>query len=160
MVSFKIDEPLPSLNDYINRLKSPYGKQRGAQLKRDIDGICECYMLPVIRQAKEICKRPVLILFRWEEKTHRRDLDNVSSAKKFILDGMQKCGILENDNYTHIRGIYDTFVYGEKTFVEVEIYSLDECDKVLNRLTLSERLRLMPEIEKEEKRRKYENIRS
>ena len=148
MIQFKIDAQLPSLNDYINKLKSPNGKRLGAAFKKQTDELCEKFMLPVKIKARDICKKPVLIHFHWEEKSHRRDLDNISSAKKFILDAMQKCGILDNDNYKHVKGIYDTFVFGERSFVTVEIYSLNEIEDVFRKIMVSERVRIANEIVK------------
>lgn len=46
----------------------------------------------------------VTVEIRCYEKDARRDDDNVTSgAAKVILDAMQKCGILANDNQKHVR---------------------------------------------------------
>lgn len=51
---------------------------------------------------------PVFIQFTWYEKDRRRDADNIVFAKKFILDELVSCGILENDDIKHVRGFSDT----------------------------------------------------
>lgn len=128
MYRFIINEQLPSLNDYINKLKSPKGKQVGAAFKKRIDDICISYILPHRRQLTQICKQPVIIFFQWHEKSKRRDLDNVYSAKKYILDAMQKAGVLENDNATHVKGLFDGVTYGKRDYVEITVFT--EADKL------------------------------
>lgn len=154
MVQFRIDAQLPSLNDYINKLKSPKGKTLGAVFKAQTDALCMDYMLPVKVAARALCREPVLILFKWNEKSKRRDLDNVYSGKKYILDAMQKCGIIDNDNYTHIKGEYDTVIYGEKDFVTVKIFSLNEQDKLWEEYARCERFRIAQEQEEIERKKR------
>lgn len=120
---FIIDAQLPSLNDYINKLKSPNGKRVGAAFKKQTDELCELFILPHKRQLTQLAQRPVMIHFQWHEKSKRRDLDNVYSAKKYILDAMQKCGVIDNDNYAHIKGLYDGVTYGKRDYVEVTVFT-------------------------------------
>lgn len=54
---------------------------------------------------------PQWVIFEWHEKTKRRDKDNVASAKKFVLDALQKTGILPKDSNRYIAGFTDRFVY-------------------------------------------------
>ena len=58
-------------------------------------------------------ERPVHVTFVWLEPNHRRDKDNVAFAKKFILDALQKKGVLPNDNNKWISGFTDEFIYGK-----------------------------------------------
>lgn len=145
MIQFTIYEKLPSLNDYINILKSPNGKRLGAAFKRQTDELCEAYMLPVKQAAQEFCSKPVIILFNWNEKSHRRDLDNVFSAKKYVLDALQKTGILQNDNYKCVKGVFDTITYGQKDFVNVRIFSLSENNELWAEFAQRERIRISQE---------------
>lgn len=153
MIQFRIDAQLPSLNDYINKLKGPHGKTLGAVFKAQTDALCMEYMLPIKAAARALCKAPVLILFKWNEKSKRRDLDNVYSGKKYILDAMQKCGIIDNDNYTHIKGVTDTVIYGEKDFVTVELFGISELDNLLKEYTQCERFRITQEQEEIERKK-------
>lgn len=41
------------------------------------------------------------------------DIDNIASAKKFILDALQECGILEGDGQKQLVGFSDRFVIGD-----------------------------------------------
>lgn len=68
----------------------------------------------------------VTVHFTWHEKDRRRDKDNVAFAKKFVLDALQKCGVLRNDNNQVIAGFTDSFRYGEDYGVTVEIEVLGE----------------------------------
>ena len=154
MIQFRIDAKLPSLNDYINKLKGPKGKTLGAVFKAQTDALCMEYMLPVKVAARALCKAPVLILCKWNEKSKRRDLDNVYSGKKYILDAMQKCGIIDNDNYTHIKGVYDTVIHGEKDFVTVELFGISELDNLLKEYTQCERFRIAQAQEELDRRKR------
>ena len=65
---------------------------------------------------------PVVVSFEWHESNKRRDLDNIYSAKKFILDAMQKAGIIKSDSPAHVVGLHDTPpVYDTEDFVIVTI---------------------------------------
>lgn len=110
---FAIDGRLPSLNDYINACRSHWSK--GAQMKANV----ETHIMWAIKFAKnhKHCREatgPVIIHFEWHEKDKRRDLDNIYSAKKYILDAMQKAGIIKNDDRRHVVGLYDTIVDDDK----------------------------------------------
>lgn len=50
----------------------------------------------------------------WVEQNHRRDLDNVAFAKKFVQDGLVKAGIIKNDTHHEIAGFSDSFSYDSK----------------------------------------------
>ena len=70
------------------------------------------------------------ILFRWIEKDKRRDKDNISFAKKFILDALQEADILRNDGWGEIIGFSDTFAV-DKANPRVEVYLLTEQEEQL-----------------------------
>ena len=65
--------------------------------------------------------KPVIGHFTWIEENKRRDLDNICFAKKFILDALQKCEKLENDNRRWVTGFTDKFEYGKEFKVILEI---------------------------------------
>ena len=67
-------------------------------------------------------EKPIRINFTWVEQNKKRDLDGICFAKKFILDALQKCGKLENDNRRWVTGFTDSFEYGEdyKVILEIE----------------------------------------
>jgi len=57
---------------------------------------------------------PIWVDFHWYEPNLKRDKDNVAFAKKFILDGLQKAGVIKNDNNKGILGFTDHFHYESK----------------------------------------------
>lgn len=60
----------------------------------------------------------VRIDFYWYVKNKKKDPDNVSFSKKFILDGVVKAGVLENDGMKQIEGFTDHFI-------------VDNCEQVI-----------------------------
>ena len=54
-------------------------------------------------------KGKVDMLFKWHVKG-RHDSDNIAFAKKYVLDGMVKAGVLENDNPKCVRHLKD-YIY-------------------------------------------------
>ena len=56
-----------------------------------------------------------------KEEIRRRDPDNVRFGVKFILDALQKCGKLKNDNSSYIAGFQDAYEYGKGQGVMIEI---------------------------------------
>lgn len=66
------------------------------------------------------------VIFEWHEKTKRRDKDNVASAKKFILDALQKTNILPKDSNRYIAGFTDRFIYDRTDKVTVTLVDYEE----------------------------------
>lgn len=60
------------------------------------------------------------LLFEWHSST-RHDPDNVAFAKKFILDGLQLAGVIENDNRKCIGTMADDIISDAKDYVVVHI---------------------------------------
>ena len=114
MISVTIRGKLPSLNEYIEAERT--NRHIAAKIKRETDKLI-CWQ---IKHMEEI-RTKIRIRFVWYETTKRRDPDNVCFAKKFILDAMQKCGKLKNDNPAWIAGFSDDFVYGMGQGVTMEI---------------------------------------
>ena len=63
---------------------------------------------------------PAKLKFTWHLHNRRKDPDNISFMKKYVLDGMQKCDFIPNDNLKHITGFIDEFVVDKQDIVEVE----------------------------------------
>lgn len=121
MQKFDIPIKLPGANEFIQ--KSYSSRHKGNNMKQHTEhDIIWC-----IKKAKlKRIKRPVFIRFIWYEGNKNRDKDNVAFAKKFILDALQKAGVLPNDNNNYIMGFADYFVYGKGQKVIVEIFDCDE----------------------------------
>ena len=116
-----INRQLPSLNDYIHKLNNHY--HTGAKFKHEIedDIIRYIWLSRSAKKLRKVTEYPVEINIEWHEKDEKRDVDNIKSAAKFILDAMQKVQIIENDGRKFITQIHDTIVNDKKTFVVVEI---------------------------------------
>ena len=72
--------------------------------------------------------KPVKIHYVWHEKNRLRDLDNVSSfGRKVIQDALVKCGTLEGDGWKHVTGFTDAF-YCDKSNPRIEI-TIEEIEK-------------------------------
>ena len=56
---------------------------------------------------------PVVIELSWQEPNNRRDVDNIQSSKKFILDALVEMKILPNDTRKWVTQIHD-FVITDK----------------------------------------------
>lgn len=122
---FIIDDRLPSLNDYIDACRS--NKHKGATFKKEVENIISIYIRNAkIRKKVKVTDKPIIVHFEWHEKTMRRDADNIASAKKFILDAMQKSGIIPNDNRKYVKGFTDNIIDDTKDFVVVKIEELTE----------------------------------
>ena len=80
-------------------------------------------MVQAMRINKAVFRYIEFELYSYEQ-TKRRDKDNVAFAKKFILDALQKSGVLKNDNNKYILGFQDEFVYRQGDKVVVEIWEV------------------------------------
>ena len=120
MNQFVIHTKLPSLNEYIDVCRS--NKYQASQYKKEIEEVIGWAIKRalVIKELKPTNK-PCIVKFTWIEKNARRDYDNIAFAKKFILDAMQKQGIIPNDNRKYIKGFTDSFDIGSNYMVIVEL---------------------------------------
>lgn len=121
MIKFTIPGRLEGLNELI--LANRRNRFLGAKIKHEQTDICAA--------AASGCRRPrgypLMIHIHWVEKNSRRDPDNVASAKKYILDGLQAAGIIENDGPKQIRGFIDTFsVDKDRPRIEVTIFEPED----------------------------------
>lgn len=86
----------PGLNEVIAANRS--NPLLGARLKRRLtDSIAKAARAAVLRQGWDAPDGPVDIELSWVEANRRRDQDNVTSAQKFLLDGLVEAGVLHGD---------------------------------------------------------------
>lgn len=115
---------LDNLNDYIGAERA--NKYKGAKMKADNEAIVKA---AIIRQLRipTITKR-VRMEYLWVEKNQRRDLDNISSfGRKVIQDELVKSRILQNDGWANIVGFSDSFAVDKQDpRIEVKIIEVDE----------------------------------
>lgn len=115
---FTIQGRLPSLNDYTNACRA--NMYKGAKFKDNVEN----NIILQIRQCFKnnlIIDKPVVIHFTWVEENRKRDLDNIASAKKFILDALVKMKVFLNDSQKYIKGFTDQFLEPEKGKGRVEV---------------------------------------
>ena len=105
---------LPSLNNYIDECRR--NKFAGAKMKKDVENDLILFLNKLPKFEK-----PIKINFTWVEKNKKRDLDGICFSKKFILDAMQKCGKIQNDNQDWVKGFTDSFEIGDDYKVILEI---------------------------------------
>lgn len=115
---FTIPGTLPSLNDYIFACRKT--KFQAASMKHQ----CENVVIAAAHKLRKICfEKPVYITYRWFEPNRKRDMDNISSfGRKVIQDALVEMGTLQNDGWKEITGFRDEFfVDKHKPRIEVEI---------------------------------------
>lgn len=120
-MKYKIELPfrLPSLNNYIDICRR--NKFEASNFKKGVEGD----IIWAIRKAKTPkILTPFKITYTWIEKNKKRDIDNVSSAKKYILDALQNAGIILNDSPKFYIAHEDKFIYdkekGDRVIIEIE----------------------------------------
>lgn len=64
----------------------------------------------------------VNLVFTWYCKDRRRDKDGIMAGQKFVLDGLQKAGVIENDGWRQVGDITHKFAIDKKNpRVELEL---------------------------------------
>ena len=109
---------LPGLNEYIDANRSH--RQGGNAMKSKTQ---RAIIAALRKQIKRPFREPVTMRFCWYEKNRRRDKDNITFAKKFILDALVQMKALRNDGWNNIDGGFrdDFFVDKAQPRVEIEI---------------------------------------
>lgn len=110
----RIQAKLPSCNDYTKACRT--NQFLGAKMKRNTQDAIGWFIKGLPR-----FENPVTIDFIWIEQNAKRDLDNISFAKKFILDALVENGVLINDSPKYVVGFTDTFEKGKETEVIITI---------------------------------------
>jgi Holliday junction resolvase RusA-like endonuclease len=96
---------MPGMNELVdaNRVHP----QKGAKLKKAEDEKVAWYAKA--QGIKPVTDYPVVLKVTWIEPNRKRDPDNVASATKFLLDGLQKARILRGDGHREIAAIEHRF---------------------------------------------------
>lgn len=122
---FVIRQKLPSLNDVV--LANRKNKYVGSKMKKEIEQSIVLEIESARRARKTISpiEAPVEIFIEWHEKTKRRDGDNVQSSAKFILDALQKAGILRGDDRRYVKQVHHMIFDDKSDYVIVMICPAD-----------------------------------
>lgn len=110
---------MPGLNDYIAAERT--NRYKAAKMKREDMDTVLCAAKGCLRGWK--AKGRVRMHYTWYEKDQRRDMDNVSSyGRKIIQDALVEGHYLHNDGWKDIAGFSDDFAVDKKVpRIEVEI---------------------------------------
>ena len=102
--TFEIRATLPSLNEIIDSSKTHWSKYASPK-----KGYTEIVAAFARQQLKPVENYPVDIEIHWFCKDKKKDKDNISAGKKFIMDGLVKSGILLSDGWMHVGDFTDKF---------------------------------------------------
>lgn len=117
LLKINIPDKLPGLNEYIDACRR--NRQAGANFKKRDQDYVAWWIRQEIKGYK--IKVPVSMVYRWYEKDRRRDLDNISSyGRKVIQDAMVQCKILPDDGWKYITGFKDEF-YVDRKYPRIEV---------------------------------------
>lgn len=110
---------LCSLNEYIAAERS--NKYKAAKMKQENEAIVMIAIKQQLRNVK--IEKPVYMEYTWVEKNKRRDLDNISSfGRKVIQDVLVNAAVLKNDGWKQIVGFSDRFeINKENPHIEILI---------------------------------------
>ena len=111
----KTHDRFPTLNEYIDCERG--STIAAAAMKKNCT---EQVKEQCLSQQIQPVNGKVDLLFEWHSST-RHDPDNVAFAKKFILDGLQLAGVLENDNRKFIGIMADEIIQDDENYVILHI---------------------------------------
>lgn len=103
--SFVFEGELPSMNEIIAQSKKHWSKY--SKVKKVWTGEVE---FQTKLQRKPLIDEQVYVRFIWYTKDERKDPDNVRAGSKYLLDGIVRGGILEDDGRKQIAGFIDQYV--------------------------------------------------
>ena len=119
MMKLIISGRLDGLNKYIDDCRA--NTYKGNKTKRRNQDICSWEIKKQLRGVRIDGK--VKLHFKWFEKNKKRDLDNISSfGRKVIQDALVECGVIKDDGWDYVKGFTDEFHIDKKNpRIEVEI---------------------------------------
>jgi Holliday junction resolvase RusA-like endonuclease len=112
-----IQGELTDLNTYIKALNSH--RFAGNALKQEETD--RVYYEAIKQRREPILSFPVHVSYVWYCQNARKDTDNVSFAKKFILDGIVKAGVLPDDSRKYVASDDNKYLI-DKDNPRVEVY--------------------------------------
>lgn len=125
-MKFMIKQKLPSMNEVIRKNRT--NRYTGNSYKQDIENQIGWYILQAkaAGNLKSLGDQSCVIKITFYERTKKRDVDNIQSSQKFILDALQKYGILKNDNRKYVKQIYHEVKDATSDYVVVNIQPVEE----------------------------------
>lgn len=119
--SFTINHKFPSLNEVIAATKKHWAQY--SKIKREATDAVVRVAAPMRRINDDKVFDRLMLTLLWQEKERgrKRDWDNITFAKKFILDGLVKSGWIVDDSPRYIASIKEMVTYGEDYGVVVQM---------------------------------------
>ena len=115
---------LPDLNSYNKTSRSPQvGAIMANRIKQDTEGII-CACLPYRKGWDP--QYPLRISFIWHVVSRKKDLDNIAFGQKFVLDALQKKGIIKGDGMKYIAEINHRYQLGSENGVTIELQEIQD----------------------------------
>lgn len=114
LASIRLKGEFVDLNTYIQAERS--NRFVGAKIKQEETD----RVIYETKKFHDLIKQPVWIRFDWYTRDMRKDADNISFSKKFILDGLVKAKVIKNDTRKFVVGFEDHFHVDEE-FVGVDV---------------------------------------
>ena len=115
---------LDNLNDYITACRSSC--YAGAELKHKNEDAVLCAIYEQLGRTR--IKKKIKMQYKWYEPNSRRDMDNISSfGRKVIQDALVKAKIITDDGWKNILGFSDEF-YVDKENPRIEVV-IEEIEK-------------------------------
>lgn len=120
VLQITISGRLPGLNEYIAACRTNH--YTGGKMKKTDQNAVAWQIRQGIKGYK--VTGPVRMVYRWYEPNRKRDLDNISSyGRKVIQDALVMCKILPDDSWNYIKGFTDEFYVDKKhPRIEVELW--------------------------------------
>ena len=112
---------MTGLNDYINAERT--NKFKAAKIKTEAEDIVSLALIRAEEQGTlHSHTEPCELWITWVEPNHRRDLDNISFATKFIQDAMVRAGVFPDDGSKYIKLLHHTIAFDpEDPRIEITI---------------------------------------
>ncbi len=114
---------LNNLNDYIGAERT--NRYKAAKMKARNENLVKIAIKQQMRGLR--IEKSVYMAYQWYEKNRRRDLDNISSfGRKVIQDALVQTHVLQNDGWKEIAGFSDDFfVDADNPRIEVLIREVE-----------------------------------
>lgn len=124
MNHFIIPARLPGLNEVIEANR--YNRYKGASLKRETETLIRFAIRAAVNRGEcWAVSLPAAVHLHFMERNRRRDLDNIFSGGKFILDAMKAEGLIKDDSQRYVRILAYSFEVGDRDEITVQITTLE-----------------------------------
>lgn len=115
MINYTIDGELTDQNSYFNAERT--NRFNGAKVKKNNTWLCRL----AASSLSPIGNTPFHLVLDWYVPNRRKDPDNIGFAVKFILDGLQDAGIIDNDGFKQVKSIYHRSFTVDKNNPHIDI---------------------------------------